>query len=157
MTIDLRDRKHPVWARSLIDPKAFDHEQARLGQMPPAIPSSLRSRQADRRTPAQIWERTSEPHTYAVNVLVRRVFTRRVRFGWLGRRSQQRTRRLTSLGYCFLPAATWLIADLHSSLRLVRADLIQANFAVRRCASAQRCFTSFVHAFAAAAVRVNKF
>jgi hypothetical protein len=65
--------------------------------------------------------------------------------------------RLTSFGYYFPPAATRLIADLQSSLRLARADLIQDNFAVRRCASAQRCFTSFVHAFFAAAVAVKKF
>jgi hypothetical protein len=79
-------------------------------------------------------------------------------FGWLlAMQEPAKTRRLTSLGYSFLPAATWLMADLQSSLRLVRVDLIQANFAVRRRASAQRCFTSFVHAFAAAAVRVNKF
>jgi len=26
-------RKHPVWARSLIDPTAFEHEQTRLGQV----------------------------------------------------------------------------------------------------------------------------
>jgi hypothetical protein len=87
------------------------------------------------------------------------LFTGRVRFGWLPaiRRSRPRRSRLTSLGYCLPPAATWLIADLQSSLRLARADLIQANFAVRRFASAQRCFTSFVHTFFAAAVAVNNF
>jgi hypothetical protein len=68
-----------------------------------------------------------------------------------------KTPRLTSLGYYLLPAATWLIADLQSSLRLARVDLMQTNFAARRRASAQRCVTSFVHAFAAAAVAVNKF
>src|SRR5262245_2253686 len=56
----------------------------------------------------------------------------------------------------FLPAATWLIADLQLSLRSARVDLMQANFAVRRRASAQRCFRSSVHAFAAAAVAANK-
>jgi hypothetical protein len=59
------------------------------------------------------------------------------------------------LGY-FRSAATLLIADLQSSLRLVSADLMQTSFAARPLASAQRCFTSSLHTFAAAAVAANK-
>src|SRR6185369_16374790 len=47
------------------------------------------------------------------------------------------------------------MADLHSSLRLRRADFRQDTFSVRLCASAQCCFTSAVHVFAAAAVVAN--
>ena len=61
-----------------------------------------------------------------------------------------------SRAFYFLPAATWLIADLQPSLRSERADLRQAIFAGRRRASAQRCFTSSLHVFAAAAVEANK-
>ena len=63
---------------------------------------------------------------------------------------------LTSLGY-FRPAAIWLAADLQSSLRLASADLMQVTFATRVRASAQCCFRSAVHAFAAAAAPATKF
>src|SRR5690349_1523460 len=49
----------------------------------------------------------------------------------------------------FRSAATWLTADLQSSLRLERADLMQVIFATRRFASAHCFFTSAAHAFAA--------
>lgn len=60
------------------------------------------------------------------------------------------------LGY-FRSAAIWLTADLQSSLRLARADLMQATFATRLRASAQCCFRSAVHAFAAVATSATKF
>ena len=97
----------------------------------------------------------AQTRSCAVNPFVRGLYRALTFRSVIPRFEWARTPRLGRFGY-FRPAATWLIADLQSSLRLVRADLIQTNFAARRRVSAQRCFTSSVHTFAAAAVAANK-